>query len=795
MTLSTTGEIWLHKREDVSFTVPNFISQDLAARCDDKDPFREEIQHAARVQAIKAIREFELSLESVYNDIGVRLRGIYARVRSKNPNLWTRTTVAEIMELLSLPSSSIKSPVLASFAIHKHLMARNNEFVAVFEKGTGTFDVRPETQAKAIGIVTEMNRTNDPALKSFIEKAKRIFALSRPAAKESLSELPSAQKITDKSLSFNYQDRIIIQFLIDSLRLRRRAQDDPYASVASTILKKLGLQVDFFDDTGVRQVLSELGILAPWQDLHSLFAVETEFESTPLTGMHPLPRAYEDALDGDGLYKHDIMDPMRHDFGDLPVYIIDDAMAEELDDGVSVERIPSEPENVWIHVHVADPSAILPPHHPLAVKARQQGTTRYWIDHSLPMLPKRIAMDGSMGREQGLPERVMTFSCKVDAKANIIDYKVRPAIVRNTHKLQYDTTDAAMGKWQPICWYPFGGAPPAPSPAKLSQSTLDDLRLIDSIAERIVRHRLTLPTFMYAEPVAHPVIQNTPVPLPASNTQAQIPMLYRGFPSLLFKVDYFPLVEHGSRRIVAECMKLAGRVASRFCRDRGIPMLRRMGGPMMAPSEEVFADLLASKDDQGYVSTKKCLNANLFPSKSEYTLDLAPHWTMGIPEGEGYIRVTSPLRRYLDLVVHWQIKHAMLHPTARPLFSPEVLMDLGRQTEMQEKDARNEDRKHHQTWALFYLQRWVEMQSKKQLSAEDDPLRNLVAQVMHPPVFNAIANSKDCKVYISHLGLPALLSDAAGRKDTLEPGDILTNIEVESIRLGQPAQLMLRYRR
>lgn len=41
---------------------------------------------------------------------------------------------------------------------------------------------------------------------------------------------------------------------------------------------------------------------------------------------------------------------------DLPIYVIDAVYAEELDDGISIESVPGEPNTDWIHIHVADPT-------------------------------------------------------------------------------------------------------------------------------------------------------------------------------------------------------------------------------------------------------------------------------------------------------------------------------------------------------------------------------------------------------------------------------------------------------
>jgi len=81
-------------------------------------------------------------------------------------------------------------------------------------------------------------------------------------------------------------------------------------------------------------------------------------------------------------------------------------------------------------------------------------------------------------------------------------------------------------------------------------------------------------------------------------------------------------------------------------------MLRRSARlPIALEDTRDFEKLEALMDEDGFVDHAEYLKVKLHIPPVQYLLDPAMHWAMGIREG--YVRVTSPLRRYNDLVAHW----------------------------------------------------------------------------------------------------------------------------------------------
>lgn len=103
-----------------------------------------------------------------------------------------------------------------------------------------------------------------------------------------------------------------------------------------------------------------------------------------------------------------------------------------------------------------------------------------------------------------------------------------------------------------------------------------------------------------------------------------------------------PLEKPETRFIVQECMTLAGWAAAIFAEDMDIPLPYATQDP---PTRDVAGD-----DLPAHWARRKTLARTRFRPAS------APHHGMGL---DAYAQATSPMRRYLDLVVHQQLRAAI----------------------------------------------------------------------------------------------------------------------------------------
>ncbi|KAF5382145.1 hypothetical protein D9615_004421 [Tricholomella constricta] len=798
--LTTHGEVWQPIREDVAFTIPDFVPTDLVSRCGLLAYATDQTQINARIEVLKRLRDLDRNIERAYNFVCQKSTEVYYKVRSPDPHKWAETTVAEVAHMITP-----KSDTLTLFATHKYMMSNALYFIAQDSyESIQTLRVRPKSHVDNIRTIQDWSRRNDGPIQSFAVKARKIIAASQEIQKVSQGEAPT---VAPASHVWTETDREILTFLQNSLRRTRTMQLDPYSLGQCFILKQLSLDRPRIDDSEVHKALIDLGVLAPWLDLVSLepdLDLNTEPESTSsqikvkeaitAKGFASIASStHETPLGPEDFYPTDPLDSVRHDFGDLPVFIIDEGSAEELDDGVSIERIPSEPDNFWAHVHIADLASIMPPTHVFAKEASVRSESAYFIHRSWPLFPRNLMKNPQYGlslgaREAGQPTPVLTFSSKINGQGEMTDFKVRAGLIRNTQVVTYNEVDAALGFKEIPYWYPFGRILQSkPTFRTLSESHISDLRDLRTIANRVIAKRQRENVVLFSRPV--PEIKSVMRP-PEIYGPVFEPTIFRGFPTFEYSVADASDLDTGSHGMVSEMMKLASRAASRFCTERGVPMIRRSADPRMMVINGNPQELFDLRTPNNYVRHDLGLVRVESGPAGEYTLESKAHYGLGVPDGEGYCRTTSPLRRYIDLVSHWQLHHALLGsaaPTTGPPFDTNQLMKMAVSAHATEKLHQGLKRRHLRYWQLMILQRWADGTASG-LERHDDPLQMLKGVTLSTPTQNESTGKFHVEASIRLLGLSASLEGLDS--SDIPPGTTLP-VKVQECRLGVRPQLLV----
>jgi len=332
----------------------------------------------------------------------------------------------------------------------------------------------------------------------------------------------------------------------------------------------------------------------------------------------------------------------RIDLTSQKVYTIDDESTEEIDDGLSVETLEDGTLRYWIHI--ADPSRLVKPQDILDLEARRRSTSLYLPTGMIPMFPPELAT-GPMSLVQGQICPALSFGVVLDDRGGVLDYKICATLIKPTYRLTYHDVDEML---------------------HLDIQAEKEVKQLAEVAKKRAQWRKDNGSVMISMPEAIIKVKE--------NDEVTIELLDQTF----------------SRSLVAEMMILAGEIAGKFCQDNNIPVaFRSQPQPELPPDEEL---ILLPPGPVRSCALRRCM------PKSETGLSASRHASLGL---DAYTQVTSPIRRYTDLLAHYQIK-AYLRGDELP-FSRDKMQEIIFEVTATSGEAVLVERQTNRYWSLHYL--------------------------------------------------------------------------------------------
>lgn len=355
----------------------------------------------------------------------------------------------------------------------------------------------------------------------------------------------------------------------------------------------------------------------------------------------------------------------REDLTDLTLFTIDGESTKDFDDALSVEV---HGDQMRLGIHIADVASLLPADSPVYREAASRAASHYLPKGNIPMLPEELSQD-TLSLRKGCDRLALSLFVDIDREGRTKDWRFVPSLVRIRHRLTYGQVSSMLS----------GEEDPSRDENGRGE-VLEALRTLAAFSQRFGAWRIE----QGALPLLIPEVQV----MVREDGRVELELLKQDEPS---------------RLLVSECMILYNWMAARFCRDHGIPTLYRTQG---SPSELLQPDPLRPLY---YVLQQRRRLSPVF-------VDTAPgaHYGLGI---DVYTQASSPIRRYLDLVVQRQILGVLMGRGA-PL-DREGLEALRVEVSPSLKSLTLIKRKQTRYWTLKYL-----------LQNRETPLRALVLDEM-----------------------------------------------------------------
>ena len=322
----------------------------------------------------------------------------------------------------------------------------------------------------------------------------------------------------------------------------------------------------------------------------------------------------------------------REDFRERPIVTIDGETARDFDDAVEVEILDNG--NFRLGVHIADVSHYVSQGSPLDEEALERGTSVYFPDRAIPMLPERLS-NGICSLNPGVDRLVQTVFVEVSPAGQVVSSRFADGVIRSAARMTYTNVRRILVDRDP--------------------EALSEYESLVPLFERM----LALYKILRARRQARGAID-------FDRPEAEVVLGERGE-----VVDIRALERNVAHRIIEEFMLLANEtVAARFA-DRGVPTLYRIHEPPDEDRVERFEELIMGL---GYRlrSSSESLQPRSFQrllarvegkpeerliayvmlramKQAVYSEANRGHYALAAPN---YTHFTSPIRRYPDLVVH-----------------------------------------------------------------------------------------------------------------------------------------------
>ncbi|OBT67593.1 hypothetical protein VE03_03744 [Pseudogymnoascus sp. 23342-1-I1] len=806
---------WVHKASrNARFFVPNFVSPEevdpLIAYLPDADvpeaiqdklqSFENALPRSIGAPLLQKMADFGHEADAVYRENFDALDNAYSIVAL--PQQVRYVSLPRLTrEILKLPTNMKTESIAPAtlYAVYRTIMNEGMGFsvqTAGNTRSWGRFEIVPKRIIDSLKMVTRIIRSWQvhtvtsardgeseirplgqfmAEFESFLRTARRAIDVSRKdRALTTGGQVGPASAVVDSDgpvkvieQHFDTPDLKYIRFMKCWVAWDTFSHSSPMNGIGSAILRATGrYDGQALDRPTGWQFLQEIGIISPWETKAS----------------------FELRLPGYGYYKNsftekqggkepeDALAEMRKDWKELTVYCIDDTGAHEIDDGVSIEASETEGEH-WVHIHVADPGSLFDLNSYPARRAKEMTQTVYMPDRVIPMLPDNIVQE----KLSLAPNRpTLTFSAKMNEKGVMIDHKITAGTIRKVVYLTPATLGELLGNKaaDPVEVLAVGNSETITSfndgvmhrdmasVDSLSASDKANLKLLASLGDArrtysllrggidlnnaratvVVKIDKDIDVDCYNSPRNSTHVHSDPfisVSTPPANDGPSI---------------YGP---------VTNLMTLGGEIAATWCSARNIPIVYRVtqAHPEKPDPGAYFRANVLPYVLRGESVPKDIQSAYILAQGPVLPSSVpGPHVALGV---KMYSKCTSPLRRFSDLLAHWQIQAALLEEaktgeslvgTSREdyLPFPKVKVD-GLITRMDGKEKalgagrRGADR----SWALqAVLRAWKFGQSKGWRDEWEFRVLGLMGGMVNG--------------FVDGLGLMAMMDMPAG----IEPGDI-----------------------
>lgn len=372
----------------------------------------------------------------------------------------------------------------------------------------------------------------------------------------------------------------------------------------------------------------------------------------------------------------------RKDFRNLLTVTIDGEDTRDIDDAVSLER---DGENYVLGVHIADVSHYVKLNTKLDREAYERGTSVYFPDMVLPMLPRALS-NGACSLNEGEDRYAMSCIMTFDKTGKKLGYEIYQSIIRSDHRMTYTAVTAILDGDEQTTKQYEDVAPMLKDMERLCLKLESRRKAAGSVnldvkeAHIYVNEQGEIVIPDYIRSVSHRIIEQFMV----SANESVADFAFRQKAPFLYRVHEQPSPEKASSFFS-------------FLRDLGI----NPAGDINDLTPADFQKILKQTEDKPFYPV---VNRVMLRSmqKARYCEDNLGHFGLA---SECYCHFTSPIRRYPDLFVHRTLKKLLSGDAegAKNAYGP-IAREAGIHTSECERIADAAERDVDDLYKVVYMQ-------------------------------------------------------------------------------------------
>lgn len=370
----------------------------------------------------------------------------------------------------------------------------------------------------------------------------------------------------------------------------------------------------------------------------------------------------------------------RIDLRNELIITVDGEDTRDIDDAISV----SVHDGVYeLGVHIADVSHYVVRNGIIDKEAYQRGTSVYFPDRVLPMLPKALS-NGICSLNEGVDRLTLSCLMTVDGHGKVLKKRISPSVIRSAHRMTYtDVTAVYIGEKQAVEKYPdlVPFVKDAIALTKILQTARAEKGGVTmDIKEAKILYRdgeILIPD--YDRSVSHEMIEQFMVlaneSVASFIAEKRLPFVYR--------IHERPSPEKAQN-------------FAAFLEEAGVSV--RYNPDNVSPSD--YRKLLQSLEGSPIYSI---VNRVMLRSmmKAKYSPENVGHFGLA---SDCYCHFTSPIRRYPDLCVHRILKQTLANPQSVKAQFESFVKQASVQSSECEKNATEAERDVDALYIAAYMQ-------------------------------------------------------------------------------------------